>query len=130
MLITNSPRSRLLSSNEADHYREERKMEHAKATLRAWRSIKRVARRFLRRKIKLVVGMARKVVLACAVKLKRKASRILNAKNRSSNGRLVLLSYDMCSYSKNFDDGKWQEEEDEYYRSFSYRYGRASKLAL
>ncbi|KAG5245410.1 eukaryotic translation initiation factor [Salix suchowensis] len=36
-------------------------MEHAKATMRAWRSIKRVARRFLRRKIKLVVGMARKV---------------------------------------------------------------------
>ncbi|KAB5556674.1 hypothetical protein DKX38_007583 [Salix brachista] len=95
MLITNSPRSRLLSSNEADHYREERNMEHAKATMRAWRSIKRVARRFLRRKIKLVVGMARKVVLACAVKLKRKASRILNAKNRSSNGRHVLLSYDM-----------------------------------
>ncbi|KAJ6682376.1 EUKARYOTIC TRANSLATION INITIATION FACTOR 6 [Salix koriyanagi] len=71
-------------------------MEHAKATMRAWRSIKRVARRFLRRKIKLVVGMARKVVLACAVKLKRKASRILNAKNRSSNARHVLLSYDMC----------------------------------
>ncbi|KAJ6774799.1 EUKARYOTIC TRANSLATION INITIATION FACTOR 6 [Salix purpurea] len=121
MLITNSPRSRLLSSNEADHYREDRNMEHAKATMRAWRSIKRVARRFLRRKIKLVVGMARKVVLACAEKLKRKASRILNAKNRSSNGRHVLLSYDMCSYSKNFDDGKWQEEEDGYYRSFSYR---------
>ncbi|KAJ6413385.1 hypothetical protein OIU84_006226 [Salix udensis] len=40
--------------------------------------------------------MARKVVLACAVKLKRKASRILNAKNRSRNGRHVLLSYDMC----------------------------------
>ncbi|KAJ6353449.1 hypothetical protein OIU76_002466 [Salix suchowensis] len=97
-------------------------MEHAKATMRAWRSIKRVARRFLRRKIKLVVGMARKVVLACAVKLKRKASRILNAKNRSSNARHVLLSYDMCSYSKNFDDGKWQEEEDGYFRSFSYRW--------
>ncbi|KAF9682081.1 hypothetical protein SADUNF_Sadunf05G0071300 [Salix dunnii] len=121
MLITNSPRSSLLSSNDVDHYREERNMEHAKATMRAaWRSIKRVTRRFMRRKMKLVVGMARKMVLACVVKLKRTVSRILNAKNRSRNGRHVFLSYGMCSYSKNFDDGKWQQEEDEYDRSFAY----------
>jgi hypothetical protein len=42
------------------------------------------------------------------------------------------LNYDMCSYTKNFDDGKWQQEEVEYYRtrSFAFRYGQANSLAL
>ncbi|KAI5588230.1 hypothetical protein BDE02_05G082900 [Populus trichocarpa] len=131
MVITDSPCSRLLSSSDVDHYREERNMEHADVTMRAWESIERVAGRFTRRKIKLVVGMGRRAVLACVVKLKRKVCRILNAKNRSSNERHVFLNYDMCSYTKNFDDGKWQQEEVEYYRtrSFAFRYGQANSLA-
>uniref|UniRef100_A0A6N2M174 Uncharacterized protein n=1 Tax=Salix viminalis TaxID=40686 RepID=A0A6N2M174_SALVM len=40
--------------------------------------------------MKLVVGMARKVVLACAVKLKRKASRILNAKKQKQQWKACM----------------------------------------
>lgn len=132
MVKTDSPCSRLLSSNDEDHYREERNTEHADVTMRPRESIERVARRFTRRKIKLVVGMGRRVVLACVVELKRKVCRILNAKTRSSNERHVFLNYDMCSYTKNFDDGRWQQEEVEYYRtrSFAFRYGQANSLAL
>ncbi|KAK2657687.1 hypothetical protein Ddye_010739 [Dipteronia dyeriana] len=93
-----------------------------------WRSVKRVAGRFMRqrpRKLAAAAVVVRRAVLWASVKLKKKRKstcRISDATNNS--GQQVIMNYDMFSYSKNFDDGKWQQEEVEFYarRSFSYKF--------
>ncbi|KAJ0098258.1 hypothetical protein Patl1_29319 [Pistacia atlantica] len=61
----------------------------------------------------------RRVVSWASDKLKRKMCRIPDGKEKEVN-----LQYDISSYAKNFDDGRWQEEEFDYYGygSFSYRF--------
>ncbi|EEF29901.1 conserved hypothetical protein [Ricinus communis] len=112
MAVSYSPCS-LLSSN--DNQQEKNmemgrnlriKAECGNLPMRAWRSMKMAASRFLRRKQKLVVGLARRVMISATVQIKRKVS------GRGSSGKSsVLLNYDINSYSKNFDDGRWQQEE-------------------
>ncbi|KAK1581519.1 hypothetical protein Q3G72_006756 [Acer saccharum] len=100
---------------------------------RVWRSVKRVAGRFMRRRPRKLVApvvVVRRAVLWASVKLKKKRKsstcRISDANNNI--GQQVIMNYDMFSYSMNFDDGKWQQEEVDFYarRSFSYREGKRS----
>ncbi|KAI9165251.1 hypothetical protein LWI28_010463 [Acer negundo] len=103
---------------------------------RVWRSVKRVAGRFMRRRPRKLAAAAvvvRRAVLWASVQLikkKRKSTCKISGANNNNNGQQVIMNYDMFSYSMNFDDGKWQQEEVDFYarRSFSYREGQRSLL--
>ncbi|KAH7566140.1 hypothetical protein ACOSP7_022451 [Xanthoceras sorbifolium] len=93
---------------------------------RVWRSVKRVAARFTRRRWRRqkLVAVRRVVLWASAqLKKKKKICRISDS-NRRSGQQVMIPTYDMFSYTNNFDDGKWQQEEVDFYgrRSFSYRF--------
>ncbi|KAG9456658.1 hypothetical protein H6P81_001166 [Aristolochia fimbriata] len=98
--------------------------------VRMWRALKRVAAKsvgFYAGKRRILVGLVRKVVWA-SVYLKRRVVRA--AKGRRE--RQVMRSYDHSSYLQNFDDGRWREEEEEFYRSrsFAQRFGHSTRSAL
>ncbi|KAF8406737.1 hypothetical protein HHK36_008829 [Tetracentron sinense] len=78
---------------------------------RIWVSVERVVVRVMR-------GRRRLVSLVLQLK-KRRALGISRVKSRKH----VNQKYDLLSYSKNFDDGRWQQEEVDFYttRSFAHR---------
>ncbi|KAF8011222.1 hypothetical protein BT93_J1739 [Corymbia citriodora subsp. variegata] len=85
----------------------------------SWRSAaKRAWRRLARGRRKLAARLARRIRWI-SLQVRR---RVLRVSDYQEVGR-----YDMSSYAKNFDDGEWQQEEEEYYssRSFASRFGRA-----
>lgn len=105
-----------------------------KARSRGWRSVvKKVASGggCMRRRGKLVgaiISRTRRLVLLCgcgSLQLEKKAYGIssLSSPDIAESNNLNFY-YDILGYTKNFDDGKWQQEEADFYscRSFSRRF--------
>jgi hypothetical protein len=107
--------SGILGRNFYHHLPESRRRRGFPA--RMWVSLKRVAAR----SVAFYVGkrrprrMERRVVWI-SLYLKRRVAKVA----RASRTRHVLKSYDEHSYSQNFDDGRWQREDEEFYRSRSF----------
>ncbi|OVA01092.1 hypothetical protein BVC80_8827g12 [Macleaya cordata] len=93
--------------------------------MRMWFSVKRTTVRLMRGRRRLVKGLMRKVYWV-SLQVKRRSSEKMSRVRKGD--RHVLLNYDLFSYSKNFDDGRWQLEEDEFYRvrSFANRFGQSN----
>lgn len=111
-----------------------RKMHDSRRRVRfpavIWASLKRVAMKSMAMYVgrrRLLAGWVRRVVWA-SLDLKRRALRAAKARKE----RRLLAAYDPQSYFHNFDDGRWREEEDEYYqsRSFAQRFGISKRLDL
>ncbi|KAF6154263.1 hypothetical protein GIB67_026719 [Kingdonia uniflora] len=90
-------------------------------------AVKKIGLRLISRRRKLVLKMMKKMVWV-SLQLKARALRISSCFTKPNNNR--LLNYDMFSYSKNFDDGKWQLEEEEFFRSRSFSYRSKSMTSL
>ncbi|KAI3426616.1 Eukaryotic translation initiation factor 6 (eIF-6) [Psidium guajava] len=94
----------------------------------SWRSAaKRAWRRLAKGRRKLAVRLARRVTWV-SLQVRRRVLRVASAAGDYHEvGDHQPLRYDMLSYAKNFDDGEWRQEEEEYYssRSFASRFGRA-----
>lgn len=64
-----------------------------------------------------IYRMVRRVVWI-SLHLKRRVAKMA----RASRTKRVLKRYDAYSYSQNFDDGRWREEDEEFYRSGSFAF--------
>lgn len=93
----------------------------------SWRSAaKRAWRRLAGGRRKLAARLARRIRWI-SLQVRRRVFRVSAASGYQEVGDHGRVRYDMSSYAKNFDDGEWRQEEEEYYssRSFASRFGRA-----
>lgn len=126
--------SKLATSAHHGSFNQQQQQEEAavKLTTKLWRSVKKVAPRLLRRCRKPpaaagVVRTKKMVTWDSLARLKRKPNTSSLPSPARSRTKKVKV-YDICNYSKNFDDGKWQLEDDDFYgsRTFSHRFSRAT----
>ncbi|KAI4381011.1 hypothetical protein MLD38_007130 [Melastoma candidum] len=97
-------------------------------TKRSWRSwLGKAFGRLVsrgKRKRSACTRIIRKVVWGTLENARRRSSSRFAVRFRKKIDRRVA-GYDMTSYSKNFDDGGWQQEEVGYGgRSFAFRFGQ------
>ncbi|KAI6671629.1 hypothetical protein NL676_006514 [Syzygium grande] len=94
----------------------------------SWRwTARRAWRRLARGRRKLAARLTGRIGWI-SLQVRRRVFRVSSASDYQEVGdHHRPVRYDMSSYAKNFDDGEWQQEEEEYYssRSFASRFGRA-----